>query len=679
MLGQSSFRRVLISRVLLISIPILLVGVAATFHRARKVLLDTARHNLEESAVRKAENIDASLQQLRLVLTTASQTQALQEGDAGRSQAVLDGLVSQMGSGVRCVQLNDVQTGVSLASTCPDTPLPLNLALVESWPNSVANDTTLFDIELLPLSPPLETNPSSPVLVFAKEVQAVVRVPIYNTNGQLQAILTAQSILKPPESSAQRSFLGHTALINPEGTLLVHPLAPPIETFDESSIAPIIRDVQTTPSGVHHLFNFSPDQTEWLAGYSPLILETSPTETEVYAVLALTRLQDALQGLNEITQAIVWVMAGLLGANLLALLYLAKELAEPIEQLGQYALHVHQSDGGDHSSPTFNIRELNNLARALDLMMRRLEERATELETAWQEAEAANQLKSEFLANTSHELRTPLNAIIGCVRLIRDECCDSEEEEAEFLDRAFEAATHLLDIINDLLDIARIEAGTMSLSLEPVNVKTLLQEVIDLETMDIQRKGLTLRSPLDLPSLMVYADSSKLKQVLLNVIFNAIKFTDQGSITIKVRTEALDPSLTDLEAIPAPLQVHPIDQQVVISVEDTGIGIDPAQQHKLFRPFVMVDGSTTRKFEGTGLGLAISRNFMELMGGSIHLTSDGVNQGTTVEMTMPLLKNVSPAPPPPLRPLPSVANPSPVEFPSAESTGRSPIIRSSSQ
>ena len=251
---------------------------------------------------------------------------------------------------------------------------------------------------------------------------------------------------------------------------------------------------------------------------------------------------------------------------------------------------------------------------------------------AWENAQMANQLKNEFLANTSHELRTPLNAIIGCVRLVRDGCCDDREEELEFLERADNAAIHLLKIINDILDIAKIESGTMSLDLETLDLGSIVQDVLDMQALQIQQKGLALHRPKKSEPIWVKGDGDKLKQVLLNIVYNAIKFTHSGSITAKIDVvHTVDAPDDDLEVVPAP--------RVSVTIQDTGIGIDPKDQQKLFHPFVMVDGSHTRSYEGTGLGLAISKNFMKLMGGSIGLYSAGVDQGTAVTVSLPLLAN----------------------------------------
>jgi signal transduction histidine kinase len=393
---------------------------------------------------------------------------------------------------------------------------------------------------------------------------------------------------------------------------------------------------------VRQLTGISDGDTEWIVGFSPMAVPVRVNERQTWTVLAATTTQSALQGLEEIKRILLILTAGLLAAHLLAMVYMARDLALPIEQLGKYALRIHKRNSLERAPRNFRIRELNHLAEVLDNMVGRLEERAKELESAWQEAEAANQLKSEFLANTSHELRTPLNAIIGCIRLVKDGCCDSHEEEVEFLEQADKAAIHLLKIINDLLDIQRIEEEKLPLSIETIDLRQILKDAVALEAVQVNQKGLQLIvNPTPQP-LMVRADPARLRQVLLNVLYNAAKFTDEGGITVETRM-ATAPSLHGAEnGAGVEKNGHQGDADgktwVIISVKDTGIGIDPTQQHKLFRPFVMVDGTTTRKFEGTGLGLAISRNLIELMGGRISLYSDGIGEGTTVRISLPIFE-----------------------------------------
>jgi signal transduction histidine kinase len=252
-------------------------------------------------------------------------------------------------------------------------------------------------------------------------------------------------------------------------------------------------------------------------------------------------------------------------------------------------------------------------------MLNHLKAWGKEIESSWQEAQNANKLKTEFLATTSHELRTPLNGIINCIRIVKDDYCDSKEEADDFLQKADDAAIHLLGIINDILEVSRIESGKLSVTCEPIELKRILKEVINIQLIQIKKKQLQLILYDQQNDLTIYVDPAKLKQVLINVLGNAIKFTESGSINIST---------------------HVREGQAIISVKDTGIGIEPRDQPKLFRPFVMIDGSKTRRFGGTGLGLAISKNLMQMMMGDITLFSNGIGQGTTVEIIIPLAETI---------------------------------------
>ncbi|MBI4783480.1 MAG: two-component sensor histidine kinase [Oscillatoriophycideae cyanobacterium NC_groundwater_1537_Pr4_S-0.65um_50_18] len=643
MLGQSSFRRILLLRILLLSIPILFLGMAVTFRRARSSLLDTARLNLEQSAVRKADTIRTALQDLQTSLAIASETSALQYGSPVSAGIFLNQLKPQLPTDVQCLQLRNLQANRIVASTCGNRVLdPVDTTTWAKRRNlSDANRLRVHTLTLNRLNSPAQTN-------FQSQLNLLMSTPIYNTTGQLVYSLTAQTVLKQPESIAL--LQGYTVVIAGDGALLAHPLANRVglnisREADQDRFQDILSNVQRGDTGSRHLFGLTPDQTEWIAGFSPLSIPITINENQTWTVLAVTKLESALEGLEKITQILLILTAGLLAAHLLAMLYMARDLALPIEQLSKYAQQIHKRNSLERAPRNFRIRELNRLAEVLDNMVGRLEERAKELESAWQEAEAANQLKSEFLANTSHELRTPLNAIIGCIRLVKDGFCDSKEEENDFLGQADKAAIHLLKIIGDLLDIQRIEKEELLLAIETVDLRNILKETVDLEAVQIQQKGLQLSvTPLPAP-LMIRADPARLKQVLLNVIYNAIKFTDQGGITIEVQIEQISDARSDY----ASNNGHHYDDDedldtklwVIIAVRDTGIGIDPGQQHKLFRPFVMVDGTTTRKFEGTGLGLAISRNLVEMMGGHITLHSEGLGHGTTVKIAIPIIESIA--------------------------------------
>jgi PAS domain S-box-containing protein len=232
-------------------------------------------------------------------------------------------------------------------------------------------------------------------------------------------------------------------------------------------------------------------------------------------------------------------------------------------------------------------------------------------------AEDATRAKSAFLANMSHELRTPLNAIIGYSEMIREEVEDAGlAEVVGDVERIRTAGKHLLALINDILDLSKIEAGRMDLVLESFDVGRLLADVESTAAPLAQRKEIELRfEGAGLGAMR--ADTTRLRQVLLNLLGNAIKFTESGGVTLRARREA-----------------RPGGDVLHFGVSDTGIGLSPKQLAKLFQPFTQADASTTRKYGGTGLGLAISRQICRLMGGDIAVTSQ-VGRGSTFTVTLP--------------------------------------------
>jgi len=253
-----------------------------------------------------------------------------------------------------------------------------------------------------------------------------------------------------------------------------------------------------------------------------------------------------------------------------------------------------------------------------------LKRSAERLEQANLQLEEASRLKSEFLANTSHELKTPLNAVLGYLSLVLDGIYDNPEEERSFIESAFKSSKQLLNLINDILEIAKIEAGRLDLNIEPVEMKRLFEEVRHVIKVPLKEKNLSLEFDLpdDLPP--VRADYGRLRQILLNLLSNSIKFTEEGFI--KVSAEAF-----------------PVRGYVEVKVSDTGIGVPREKQRFLFRKFVQADGSSTRRHGGTGLGLAISKSLVEMMGGVIELESPGSGQGTKVSFTIPIFTEEVPA------------------------------------
>ncbi|MCA9658119.1 MAG: response regulator, partial [Myxococcales bacterium] len=230
--------------------------------------------------------------------------------------------------------------------------------------------------------------------------------------------------------------------------------------------------------------------------------------------------------------------------------------------------------------------------------------------------ETLDRLKSEFLANTSHELRTPLNAIIGYSELIEE---DAEEPELRAdVGRILEASRHLLELINDVLDLSKIEAGRMDLFYETIRVDTLIRGVADTIRPTIERNSSRLVLNLGGGLGTIESDLTKVRQILLNLASNAAKFTAGGTVEIVAREVRGDAGEAGLE----------------LAVRDSGIGIDAAKLAAIFEPFTQADASTTRRYGGTGLGLAITRRFVEMLGGTIDVTSV-VGEGSCFTVWLP--------------------------------------------
>lgn len=237
---------------------------------------------------------------------------------------------------------------------------------------------------------------------------------------------------------------------------------------------------------------------------------------------------------------------------------------------------------------------------------------------AYNSAESANQAKSTFLANMSHELRTPLNAVIGISELLLEEVKEAGEQKyLEPLTRIYDAGKHLLNLISDVLDLSKIEAGKMELFIEEFDLANVMKEVFVMSEHLAKKNNNKLIFDYDPNIGKVKNDVTKLKQILINLIGNACKFTKDGSITLKLST-----SMNGNTAI------------LYFAVQDTGIGIPKEQIHKLFDKFVQADSSTTKKFGGTGLGLALSKKVSELMGGDISIASE-IGKGTTFTVSIP--------------------------------------------
>jgi signal transduction histidine kinase len=271
------------------------------------------------------------------------------------------------------------------------------------------------------------------------------------------------------------------------------------------------------------------------------------------------------------------------------------------------------------------------LVESIRVHQRELEEKNTQLELFVEELMKADRLKNEFLANTSHELRTPLNSIIGFINLVLEGLCENEEEQRELLTHAVRSGRHLLDLINDVLDLSRIEAGRLQLDMRDLELGPIVADVESTLAVQAYERELSFDVHPMPAGTVVHADEARLRQVLMNVVGNAIKFTPRGGVVVTTEWPAGS-------------------SHVVIRVEDTGIGIPNEVRDRLFRKFTQGDTSTTRKYGGSGLGLVIVKELVEMMGGSVRLESDGEGRGTVVSILIP--KATGSSPPPSRDPLP---------------------------
>jgi len=362
----------------------------------------------------------------------------------------------------------------------------------------------------------------------------------------------------------------------------------------------------------------------------------SPLKTNAGEVVGYVSVSYTLIKLNEQLGLLLYDMIYALLVCLIFALFasyiFSSRMIKPLRELMDKASRIIQGE----SVPLTLERqdEIGSLALSLNTMLRyisnrdeklrllaasleaKVELRTQELEAAVKRAEAATEAKATFLASMTHELRTPMNGVIGTASLMADS--DLKEAQKEQLAIIRNCGHHLLTVINDILDFSKIEASKMELEFAPLDLKKIISETLDIVKPMTDAKDLMIESKIDkeVPSY-IEGDAVRLRQVLVNLISNSVKFTDRGGIYIEAHVKQKTAKKTTIE----------------FSVRDTGIGIAQDVQKKLFNAFTQADSSTTRKYGGTGLGLVISKKLIELMGGKISVKSK-VGQGSTFTFTI---------------------------------------------
>jgi two-component system, NtrC family, sensor kinase len=404
---------------------------------------------------------------------------------------------------------------------------------------------------------------------------------------------------------------GHAYVVDAQGRLIAHPdISLVLRNTDMSRLAQV--------RAVHPSTEGSPSETVQEADNidgRKVLTASAPVVPLGWRVFVELPADEAYAPLYAALQRLAFVLLVALGFAVLAGMFLAGRMVGPIQALRAGAARI----GSGDLSQQIRIKtgdELEALADQFNDMAGRLQEsyagleqkvelRTREVEEKSRQLELASQHKTQFLASMSHELRTPLNAIIGLTEMmVTNAARFGTEKAAEPLRRVHRAGTHLLGLINQVLDLSKIEAGKLELSPESVNLAPLIDEVIGTarQLAEQNKNRLVVESQENLGQVTV--DPMRLRQILFNLLSNACKFTKQGDVTLRVR------------------KVVDGGNWIEFAVTDTGIGMTPEQQAKLFEEFTQADASTARQYGGTGLGLAITRKLARMMGGDVTVTSE---------------------------------------------------------
>ncbi len=331
-------------------------------------------------------------------------------------------------------------------------------------------------------------------------------------------------------------------------------------------------------------------------------------------------INDKIDLINRIN--ILVLLAGMMLA-ILAYFFIRSMLLLPIENLRDVTEKFAQGESGVRA-PVTSSDELGKLATSYNSMIRTVEEEAVKEKARLLEIAAKNEqlqkaslMKSQFLANMSHELRTPMNSIIGYSEVLLDGLDgDLNPEQREDVQAVLRSSEHLLKLINEILDLSKIEAGHMKVEIADVTLRGIVREVVTTVEPLVKNKNLSCTMEFPDEEFMIRADRDRLRQIIMNLVSNAVKFTESGGITIRVTRS---------------------ETEGIVTVTDSGIGIPKSELGAVFDEFHQVDGASTRKHGGTGLGLAIAKRFVELMKGSISVESE-LGKGSAFSIRLPIVK-----------------------------------------
>ena len=407
---------------------------------------------------------------------------------------------------------------------------------------------------------------------------------------------------------------GHAVITDANGLAIAHPFADWVAKMQDLSGVPTVKKMMARQTGVDTFYSpaFKDDM---IAGYS-FVPESG------WGVMVPQPLSELKRRAREI-DIVAWVVGAvaLAAASVLSLM-IASFLASPVRKVASTADAILAGDTSAKVPEFVGLvpREIRRLGRAFNTMVESLQRRNAQTREALKQAEISNNAKSQFLANMSHEIRTPLNGMLGMVELLRQ--TELNERQQRYAETVTRSGTALLGLINDILDLSKIEAGKLELEHGGFDLAALVHETSDLFAEPARVKGLSLDVALpDALRMNLVGDQHRLRQVLINLLGNAVKFTTLGYVKLAV-SQSEDRGATVV---------------LKFEVSDTGIGISTAKQAMIFDAFAQADGSTTREFGGTGLGLSIAKQICAMMGGELGVQSE-LGVGSTFWFTVTMRK-----------------------------------------